>query len=310
MALQILYPILCLAVIGAGGCVTGANPGYTVGEIVHHLSLSRAKFVITQETCAGRGRVAAHQCGIPSNRTFIFDHGPLTTSDYPSLDDLLCHGESTWEQWEVSKEGTKNLTSTQFAMISSTSGTTGLPKAAAIPHQYLIAQAVMIEKHNGGQNKHVSMSGHQVSWQLILLQVSQLVALPVFHAFAMQLVLIMPLRQGTPTYFLPRFDMQLFTDKVFEYSITDVAVVPPIISSLLRLPRSKHYQLGSLRYIVCAGATMNANLQSKLYDILSPEAVVAQCWGMTEVGWITSFARYEKDVSGSVGRLLPGVELQ
>jgi acyl-coenzyme A synthetase/AMP-(fatty) acid ligase len=43
---------------------------------------------------------------------------------------------------------------------------------------------------------------------------------------------------------------------------------------------------------------------------LHPEANVAQCWGTTEAGWHTLFDWNEKDTSGSVGRLLPNVDIK
>lgn len=94
------------------------------------------------------------------------------------------------------------------------------------------------------------------------------------------------------------------------FAITDTAVVPPIVTSLLRLPKEERHSLDSLRYILCAGAPIAASLQAELYDVLSPDAVVAQVWGTTEVGWATMFTWNEKDLSGSVGRPQPGVELR
>lgn len=119
-----------------------------------------------------------------------------------------------------------------------------------------------------------------------------------------------PLRSGITTYLLPRFHLQSFSKAVKSFAITDTAVVPPIVTSLLHLPNDELHLLESLRYILCAGAPISAPLQSQLYEILSPDAVIAQVWGMTELGWTTMFTWSEKDTSGSVGRLLPGVELK
>ena len=83
-----------------------------------------------------------------------------------------------------------------------------------------------------------------------------------------------------------------------------------MVTSLLKLPKDKQHCLQSLRYILCAGAPIAANLQSRLYEVLSRDAVIAQVWGATEVGWASMFNYNEKDLSGSVGRLQPGVELK
>jgi acyl-coenzyme A synthetase/AMP-(fatty) acid ligase len=51
-------------------------------------------------------------------------------------------------------------------------------------------------------------------------------------------------------------------------------------------------------------------VQNQLSDVLPHEAVVAQCLGTTETGWITLGGWQDKDFSGSVGRLLPNVQLK
>lgn len=55
---------------------------------------------------------------------------------------------------------------------------------------------------------------------------------------------------------------------------------------------------------------MAAAVQAKFHTILHSEAVVAQCWGTTETGWHTLFHWAENDTSGSVGRLLPNIQIK
>ncbi|KAK6361048.1 hypothetical protein LTS17_012953 [Exophiala oligosperma] len=55
---------------------------------------------------------------------------------------------------------------------------------------------------------------------------------------------------------------------------------------------------------------MSARIQNRLYDVLSPNAVISQCWGTTETGWITLSYWQEKDDTGNVGRLLPNVQMK
>lgn len=131
-----------------------------------------------------------------------------------------------------------------------------------------------------------------------------------FHAFTAQLAFIPPIRDGQTTYYMPKFHLESFLSSVKKYSITDVAVVPPLVTLLNSLSTPKRVSLRSLRYVLCAGAPLDAKVQSRLYEQLPPEAVVAQVWGVTELAWITNFTWKEKDESGSVGRLLPSTELK
>ena len=51
-------------------------------------------------------------------------------------------------------------------------------------------------------------------------------------------------------------------------------------------------------------------MQNKLYDILAPQAVVTQSWGTTEAGWHSHGELKEQDRSGSIGRLLPNIQMK
>lgn len=66
------------------------------------------------------------------------DHdATIKAEDCADLSALLAHGERRWKS---------HSDSLKPAVHAMTSGTTGLPKAAVLPHQYLVSQAVMLEE--------------------------------------------------------------------------------------------------------------------------------------------------------------------
>lgn len=297
-----------MAAIGAGGVVSGANPAYTIPELVHHLTITNTRFIIAQEEHLANIIDAARQCGIPDHYIFVLSladelqHDPVP---YQSWKVLLHFGEHDWIRIEDEKEQESTI-----AVLSSTSGTTGLPKAAQISHRYLVTQSTMIQEQKRGSPHEVCQILPHLSKSIPdMSQITQLVSLPVFHAFAAQLSLVLPLRDGIPTYFMPRFKLPDFIEVVRKFQITDVAIVPPIVTSLLHIDLAIS-GLHSLRYILCAGAPMDAAIQDRFYQAIHPEGVVAQVWGTTETGWVTAFGSAEKDSSGSVGRCLPGVKVK
>lgn len=147
-------------------------------------------------------------------------------------------------------------------------------------------------------------------------QISQLITLPVFHAFAAQLALVLPLRTGISTYFLPRFHLEEYIDCISRFRITDTPVVPPIISSLVQCAKRNgkseeiKNKLQSLRNIVCAGAPLSYAMQKQFCDCLSLQCHVRQCWGTTEVGWVTLWSMTGRDQTGSVGHLTANTQLK
>lgn len=140
-----------LAIIGARGCFVGSNPAYTTLELGHLFSVSKVKFLIVQQELIGSDSVlpAANGHGIPFSNIFRFDpYGtePEWLCSFVTLNRLLDYGHSYWYTFDDEKESR-----TTTAALMSTSGTTGLPKAAAISHFALVAQNTLLYDSNDKQ---------------------------------------------------------------------------------------------------------------------------------------------------------------
>lgn len=128
--------------IGAGGIVYGANPSAPSAELSHHLNTTRAKYLITEVPSLAVAAQVASECGISDDHLFVLakTNQPVPAGRQAFLR-LLNYGESDWVA--AAHEEDISLTT---ACYCTTSGTTGLPKAAKIPHRYFVAQAAMIEQ--------------------------------------------------------------------------------------------------------------------------------------------------------------------
>ena len=108
---------------------------------------------------------------------------------------------------------------------------------------------------------------------------------------------------------MPAFREDIFLERCEEYQITETAVVPPVLLTLLASTSdAKRRHLASLRTVYCAGAPLDRSIQAKAMQLLAPDARIVQVWGMTECGWLSTFEYPERDTSGSVGRPLYGYE--
>lgn len=128
-----------------------------------------------------------------------------------------------------------------------------------------------------------------------------------FHTFAAPLSHLAPLREGHTTYIMPRFSNTQFINIVERFNITEVLLVPPMIVKFVTSPGPKSF-LKHIRFVWCGGAPLDAAIVKKMYRLLAPDACIAQVYGMTEAGWISTSKWPERDDSGSVGKLLPNVE--
>lgn len=92
--------------------------------------------------------LAAKTCGIPESRVFLLDfETEVTPSTHQSWRRLLDHGETDWVRPPHPDE-------TPAALVS-TSGTSGLPKAAIIPHSFFVSQ--------GRYQEEISKTRYRVS---------------------------------------------------------------------------------------------------------------------------------------------------
>ncbi|TVY23471.1 Acyl-CoA ligase [Lachnellula hyalina] len=283
---DINYTALYLGIMGAGGCFAGANPGYTVRELSHHVKVTGTKFLLIDVKVLDVATAAAKECGIPlSNIVVLNFHGEATPDGYRSWNSLLDKGEKDWVRIKD-----QDTTAAYF----STSGTTGFPKAAIISHGYLVSQAISLEQVCATQN-----SKENDPW---------LFSIPAFHAFAIPFQHVLALRQkNKPAYILPRFNDSVFVDLLQKYKIRSTAVVPPILLSIVKYPESV---FKSLRTIFFGGSNLAPGVVEQMYTKLHPSAIVNQVFGMTELGICILWNRKERDLTNSIGQPLPGYKVR
>lgn len=123
--------------------------------------------------------------------------------------------------------------------------------------------------------------------------------MPVQHA--------LPLRTSTPACIMPRFSEPDFVRALMQFQVTQTVVVPPI---LMALTKRSSEELRPLRKIFVGGSVATNGMLQQLYEKLAPGARIVQVYGMTEVGWATTWTKNAKDETGSVGQPLPGTQLR
>jgi len=177
---QIYYSMLFLGVVAAGGIFTGTNPSYTQFELIHHIKTSKAKFLITEPEMLLSALAAAKECGVPHTNIWIFDVlGQSIPAGFRSWKALLDHGEQDWERFDDLKTCKETTAARLFS-----SGTTGLPKAAALSHHNFISQHTLVYEI---QNKpwKVRFFSHTPLYLITVAdwwQTRRILCLPMFHA--------------------------------------------------------------------------------------------------------------------------------
>ncbi|KID96939.1 AMP-dependent synthetase/ligase, partial [Metarhizium majus ARSEF 297] len=288
---DISYSMLVLAIIGAGGIFTGTNPAYTAGELSHHIKTSRCSFLISEPEILNPLLEAARDNNIPDDNIWIFNPlGQQVPAGRRPWTDLLKHGEQDWLRFD-DHDASKSTTAARLF----SSGTTGLPKAVTITHYNLIAQHELVVK-----------ADHRPY------EVSHVVATPIFHAAAAPTTHVSALASGHVVFMMRRFELKAFLHAVETFRATELVLVPPIAIAILTSPYATTRPfLATVRNARCGAAPLDKQLQARLQQLLSNGAGLTQVWGMTETSCVATMFPYgEHDDTGSVGRIIPNVELK
>ena len=276
---SILYPILYYGIIGAGGVFVGSNPAYKALELEHLVSITEPKFFIT-EAGLWEDALPATKAAISLTKTFVLGTNGAESglNSCRPWSDLLQHGEKDWLR--INDEATAKST---IAVLQSTSGTTGLPKVAASSHYALVASGIAMREST-----------------VKPYAVMRLVSLPLFHSFGASFVQISAFHYGATTYIMRRSEIEGFVGALQRFKISEIAVVPAMLTSIIR-QRISPLALRTLRRIWCAGTPLSGELRKATYGFLHEDAIISQVWGMTEFGRITSSDHSDRDDDGSVG---------
>ena len=236
---------------------------------------------------------AAKECKIPESKIWIFHPLPnqKCIPEYTSWEELFKHGEEDWVRFD-DLETCKNT----IAMRLFSSGTTGLPKAVNMSHYNFIAQHSLV-----WENPTTARDWDEVFC----------FPLPMFHAAIAPRAHTSTFRAGDKTYIMRRFDLEQFLANIEKFKVTGLTLVPPMAIAIIMTPLNKKYSLKSIRWSNCGAAPLASETQARIQALLDKDCPLTQVWGMTESSCVATRLEYPiKDVTGSVGRPLPNIDMK
>lgn len=258
------------AAMHIGAVRVGLNRGYSPHEIAHVVKDSNAKLVIAQDSLrAALEGVTAEVLGLEDDvETLIASNSPSPQRP-PLADD-------------------------DPAVISYTSGTTGLPKGVIMTQGGIRQQLMHMVINCGFRHEDVYLNPTAMSWATFMLGIMSIVN-------GMTTVL------GNTGFDAERFLRACGTDRV-----TSTIVVPVMMQRILdRYRQSPNaYDLTSLRQVTYGSSPASAELLRAFMATFRVELV--QLYGLTELcAWATYLhhADHERGIIGSCGKPAPHCEV-
>ncbi|CAA7269124.1 unnamed protein product [Cyclocybe aegerita] len=283
----------------------GANPDFTSSELLYQLQETKASVIIVHPDSLPIAVIAAREASLSKDRIILFDTSSISKEMYDSygtvgrlLDLGLRNKKAYFERKLAPGEGR-----TKLAFLSFSSGTTGRPKAVAIPHFALIANVIQIAIHNRIHEDYCDYEDRRYRPGDVAIGV-----LPLYHIYGLVINLHFILFARMSLVIVPKFNFVEMLKSIVHHRINHLMLVPPQVVLLCKHSAVKDYDLRQhIRMIMCGAAPLSRELNQQLFEMF-PKAHIGQAYGMTETCTATTMwpITQKRGVSGSSGQLLPG----
>jgi long-chain acyl-CoA synthetase len=293
------HPVNFFGALKAGARVVHLSP--LDGEIAlsHKLSDSGARVLVTSNLSAllptalkfldkglldrlivceddNWGKVGTPQTALPDNPAIITHKQFIDGAAKPA-------------QWPV-------ISADDVALLQYTGGTTGLPKGAMLSHGNLTS-AVSVYDVWG---KPARLERNAIERVICVL--------PLFHIYALTVVLLSSIRRGNLISLHQRFDVDAVMRDIEVKRATAFPGVPTMWIAIAALPDLDKRDLSSLVSVGSGGAPLPVEVARILERRVGMK--LKSGWGMTETcSPGTAHPKEGPDKPGSIGLMLPGIEM-
>jgi long-chain acyl-CoA synthetase len=273
------------ALLGAwrlGAVVAPLNVMLTPDELGYVLADAEAKVLVTERrflpaVLAVRDRLAELDHVVVAR-----GRSPRRTDSYEKL------------LARASARPARPVDASDLALLAYTAGTTANPKGAMLTHGNLSA--------NLDQMSQVPAL-REAEDDVVLL------ALPLFHIYALNVVLGITLREGATAVLVERFDPVVTLELVERHRVTVLFGAPAMFAAWLRAADDRSFDLSSVRVAVSGAAALPGRVLRAFRDRFG--VTIWEGYGLTETApALTTTALGDDARPDSIGLALPGVDVR
>jgi long-chain acyl-CoA synthetase len=253
------------------------NISFKAPAVEYILNNSEARVIITSK----KFLPLIKECSLDFLENIILVDGDKS-DDYILLSDL--------KDQKITLPQLENIDQESTAACLYTSGTTGQPKGAMLTHHNLI-----FDTQKSIEHLKVDDSDRYIC------------VLPMFHAFAETVCMLMPMFLGAEIVIVDRFLPEKVLKTIQEKNVTFFAGVPTMYSALLNVKNKDEYDLSNLNLCISGGAAMPQQTMEDFEKTFNVKILEGN--GPTETSPVAYVNPVEGEKkSGSVGLPIPETE--
>ncbi len=294
------HPISFFGVLKAGGVVVHLSPLDAPRELIHKLTDSGARLMITLNFAPMLSGAQRLMEGKLLDRIIVGDDSvfgaapgipvlPVPLDDQRILNfDSLMH-DILPDTWPV-------LQADQLAVLQYTGGTTGLPKGAIHTHATLNASVAIYDRFYAAQSTVDLDDPHRV-----------IAVLPFFHIYALVVLLLWQMKRGSVLLLHLRFDADAVLHDIEVKRATYFPGVPTMWIALNAVPGIETRDFSTLQQVSSGGAPLPIEVAQRFERLV--RCRIGGGWGMTETASAgTSHLMHGLFKPDTVGLPLPGIQ--
>ncbi len=268
----------------AGATACPLNVMLTPGEVVHILADCGAKAAITElEALPGLLSIRER---LEELQTVIAIGGPPAPPGTASLEEAL---------GQAGDPPNVETDPSDLAAIAYTAGTTAMPKGAMLTHANLLANLDQMSRVEA-----IVPTEHDVL----------LLALPLFHIYALNVILGLTVKTGATAVLVERFDPEDSLGLIDRHGITVLVGAPPMFSAWLEAAGGGPTEaFRGVRLAISGASALSPGAFEAFQQAFG--ITIWEGYGLTEAApAVTSNAVGPSAKPGSIGLPLPGVEVR
>lgn len=306
------YIVCFFGILKAGGTVVNYSPLDAKRELRHKIEDSNTDFIVTldlevlypniaamlQETRLKKIIVGCLKEVLPFPKNFLY---PLVKSKeiskVPNDDQHITFKKLLANDGKGTASPVADPAE-QVAVLQYTGGTTGLPKGAMLTHKNLIAACQQLRAMQQGEDAVLIDGAEKV-----------LAVLPLFHIYALTVIMNFGIAGGAEIILHPKFELDDVMKDIDKKKPTMFPGVPTMYMAIANHPEISKYDLSSLKFCASGGAPLPVEVQDLFQKVTGCRLL--EGWGMTETSPSgTSTPMTDKQIAGAAGVPVPGVEIR
>jgi long-chain acyl-CoA synthetase len=307
------YPVTVIAVLRAGFVVVNVNPLYTPRELEHQLKDSGARAIVVLENFAATLQQVLH--ALPLRHVIVAATGdllglfkgalvnhvvrrrrklvpPYQIAGAVRFEDALARGRA--RELPAADPGPEDI-----ALLQYTGGTTGPSRGAVLLHRNLVANLLQSEAWYRPALDKIG-AGEQVL---------TVCALPLYHIFAFNIILLLSLFTGGCVLLIPDArDIGALIGELRKQRFHSLPAVNTLFNAIARHPESDRVDWSHLRLSIGGGMPVN-QATARLW-LEKTGCPICEGYGLSETSpSVTCNPVDATSYSGSIGLPIPNTEI-